>query len=108
MSQAPFVPRTLSSALVTVGLVSARTQLPSPGGQIVFKGANNNADNVHIEFGDSTVNAVVPTAGGGFIGGFTVGPGDMVELTPPPTATHYAYISLTAAQRLFAAVGADA
>lgn len=111
---APFSPISTCCTRVTVGVASANVAVVA-GRQIVLKAANTNSDNVYVEFGAAnTVAAVVPAAGGA-LGGFTLGPGDMVELTVPAgqtplhvTGNFLAYISGTAAQSLFISQGQDA
>jgi hypothetical protein len=101
-----FTPNDEATLPVLVGVASARIALAAVLGS-AFEFFNSGSANVFIRFGDSTVaattgsaSATAPTAGS-----YVIGPGIVILVQRPPSATHMAHISGTAAQTLYLTPG---
>lgn len=85
---------------ISVTSTSARHTLPARSTSAVLRVRNAGASDVYIAFGDNTVTATIPTAGGAG-GGMPIGAGTVEVIDLPFTATNIAAIAATAGPFLF-------
>lgn len=101
-----FTPQDEGTIPVLVGVASARISLSTALGD-QFELYNSGTAVVYIRWGDSSVAATTGTASATAptAGSYPIGAGAILLVTRPPSATHLAHISGTAAQTLFVTPG---
>jgi hypothetical protein len=98
----PFAPFAASTKALAVTNSSANAQLPANTRQVMLTTILNDAM-IFVEFGGTSVSAVVPS--GSMLGGTPINGGDAQMFSVPPNATYVAAITSTGTATLYITPG---